>query len=160
MNRIKLVFLIIFLITSLSSFAQESAIGARISSGINTGLEASFQTEMWGQRVEADLGFGYNYNNYNYVNLTGLYQLVFPIDFGFYWFVGGGPSIMPKSYYATPTENAKLGLDIGIAFNGGAEYNFPNIPLQVAIDARPTIYLVQGDTHNWFNFAASARYKF
>ncbi len=159
MNRI--ILLILAVLTSATILtAQESAIGLRVGGTNLEGVEASFQTELWGSRVEADLGFGANSGKYNYVNLTGLYQLVFPIDMGFYWFVGGGPSALVKNHYSTAVEKAYSELDLGIAFNGGAEYHIPNIPLQVGIDARPTVYLFHGGDFGLFNFALSARYKF
>lgn len=144
-----------------TSKAQDSGIGLRFGGGTISGAEVTFQTPLWGQRLEADLGWGGN-SNWGYVNVTGLYQWVFPIEHGFKWYIGLGPSIGNWVYRGDKDydDRPHAGFGIGLALNGGAEYNFPEIPLQVSLDTRPTFNMIDVGDSGWFGLAASVRYKF
>ncbi len=147
------------LLTPLTSIAQDNGIGLRFGGGTISGAEVTFQTPLWGQRLEADLGWGGN-SKWSYVNVTGLYQWVFPIEHGFKWYIGLGPTVGNWVYRVDDDDKPNAGFGIGLALNGGAEYNFPEIPLQVSLDTRPTLNMIDVGDNGWFGLAASVRYKF
>jgi len=147
------------LLTFLTSIAQDNGIGLRFGGGTISGAEVTFQTPLWGQRLEADLGWGGN-SKWSYVNATGLYQWVFPIEHGFKWYIGLGPTVGNWVYRGDNDDKPSAGFGIGLALNGGAEYNFPEIPLQVSLDTRPTLNMIDVGDSGWFGLAASVRYKF
>lgn len=116
-------------VSAMNAQVAGKAIGVRFANEFNGG-ELTFQTPLGrANRLELDLGF----NNWRYSNsgfqLTGVYQWVWGITTGLNWYVGLGASA--GSY----TSN----LGLGIVGQLGIEYNF-NIPLQISLDWRPTIF--------------------
>ncbi|HHU56817.1 MAG TPA: hypothetical protein GXZ39_00800 [Bacteroidales bacterium] len=145
------------LLLPVRSFGQSKAIGLRLGGGNLVGAEVSYQTPFGRDRAELDLGWGGN-SEWAYWSLTGLYQWVFPIESGFYWYVGVGPALGSTNYSGPHTKND--GLYLALALNAGAEYNFSEIPLQLAIDTRPELPVANTDINNWFGLALAVRYRF
>ncbi|MDG5798994.1 hypothetical protein QA597_01290 [Marinilabiliaceae bacterium ANBcel2] len=158
MKRLMFLFLGLFLLAPIYIDAQEQAIGLRFGGGSHVGTEISFQTPYNNDRLEVNLGFKSS-SNWNFWNLTGIYQWVMPIDEGFYWYLGLGPSLGNSSYDGRD-DSKKDGIYLAAALNAGIEYNFADIPLQLSIDTRPELVLMDVDSRGWFGLALSARYKF
>jgi len=118
----------------LNAQVKGKAIGLRLNNELNGG-EVSFQSGLSKtNRLELDLGFN-NWNEHYYghgFELTGVYQWVWGLNqiaTGLNWYAGLGASV--------GTYNSNFGL--GIVGQLGLEYNF-NIPLQISLDWRPTIF--------------------
>ncbi len=115
---------------SLSAQGKGKAIGLRLANEIHGG-EISFQSGLSkANRLELDLGVNNWYGDG--FQLTGLYQWVWNLNkiaTGLNWYAGLGGSV--------GTYNPNFGL--GIVGQLGLEFNF-NIPLQISLDWRPTIF--------------------
>jgi len=131
----KLIFTLVLamsLVGALSAQVEGKAIGVRFANEFNGG-ELTFQTALGNaNRLELNLGL----NNWSHSNsgfqVTGIYQWVWGLNSvatGLNWYAGLGASA--GSYYS----------NLGLGFVGqlGLEYNF-NIPLQISLDWRPTIF--------------------
>ena len=156
----KLLFLTFYLLffISVQTFGQDNAIGLRLGGGSNIGAEISFQTPFLSDRAEIDLGWGGGGDWVSW-KLTGLYQWVMPIESGFYWYLGVGPSIGSWEYIGDNLKNKKEGVSLSAALNGGAEYRFSEIPIQISLDVRPEIPLIYRGTYGWW-LAVGVRYRF
>jgi hypothetical protein len=134
----------------------DHAIGLRFGGGVGHDVEITFQTPFNSNRAELDLGFG-GRGDFDYWKLTGVYQWVMPIESGFYWYLGLGPSLGSWSH----NDNNDSGVYLGVALNAGVEYNFEEVPLQISIDTRPELALsdIPGDAFG-FGLALSFRYRF
>lgn len=149
---------------SFNSTAQsisKNALGLRFGSNGDFGTEISYQRKLSkNNRLEADFGWRNN-DNYDSFKITGLYQWLWNIDQGFYWYVGAGAGIGNYSYndnYHNDNYDdggfATLGGDIGI------EYNF-DFPLQIALDLRPEMYFGNNLGDNFHSdLGLALRYKF
>ncbi|WP_026474077.1 hypothetical protein [Alkaliflexus imshenetskii] len=158
MKKLGLIALVFLLLAPIASVAaQDRAIGLRFGGGNFVGAEISYQTPFGRDRLELDLGIK-STNHWSYWNLTGIYQWVMPIEAGFNWYLGLGPSL-GNSSYSGPYER-KDGVYLALALNAGIEYNFAEIPLQLSIDTRPELVLVDVDSRGWFGLALGVRYKF
>ena len=103
--------------------AQPKAIGLRIGGG----AELSYQHNVGANFIEADLGL----ENFEFLNVAATYNFMiseFGNGFGFY----AGPGLAVGLGEA---------LHVGVAGQAGVEYNF-NFPLQISIDIRPQLGLV------------------
>ncbi|MBN2742844.1 hypothetical protein LX69_01917 [Breznakibacter xylanolyticus] len=157
----------ILLFALMIGFAAEAqinphALGLRLGGGDAGGSEISYQHGLSRKtRFEADLGWR-NSKYYDAFCLTGVHQWVFPIESGFQWFVGVGGQFGSWSwddkYY---NGNDDDGMWIAIAGQIGIEYQFSEVPLQIGIDARPNIGVVNSNSElgNW-DVALSIRYCF
>lgn len=134
----------------------ENALGFRFGGGIGYGTEISFQTPFNNDRAELDLGLGNRYH-YSYWNLTALYQWVMPIESGFNWYLGVGPSLGNWTHDDDNVSDVYL----AAALNAGIEYNFSEVPLQISIDTRPELSLVNPpDDPFGLGLALGLRYRF
>lgn len=140
----KLIALAVFLL-SISYTQAQSAIGARLTNG----AEVSFQTPAWGNRLELDAGW-----NNHYTNINGIYQMVNPLTMGFEWYYGVGGNI---GMYSDGNDSD---FALGGVGNLGLEYNFKEVPFQISLDWRPTLYIVPGTFFEPGNFGLGLRYKF
>ncbi|MBP8850126.1 MAG: hypothetical protein KBG80_06175 [Breznakibacter sp.] len=136
------------------------AFGGRIGDGSAFGLEASYQHPLSKmRRLELDGALSFH-NDWMGISATCLHQWVWNIENGFQWYLGAGGTIGQ-----TFVDN-KYGDDdtyFSIAFNpnGGVEYFFKNIPLQLAVDARPSLTIVNSKhVDNLFSIGVAARYVF
>jgi hypothetical protein len=158
MKKTGFIILLFLLTLPAISIAQrgDNAIGLRFGGGVGNDSEITFQTPLDQNRGELDLGFG-NRGKFSYWKLTGLYQWVKPIDGGFYWYLGLGPSVGSWAH----DYNNESGIFLAAALNLGVEYNFSEIPLQISIDTRPELSLVNPpDDPFGFGLALALRYRF
>lgn len=143
---------------------SKNAIGLRLGDNDGFGGEISYQRKLSeNNRLELDLGFRNN-PNYDAFKLAAIYQWVWNIDKGFYWFagVGGGVGSWRQDYNKDGMQYDDSGAILFVAGDVGIEYNF-DIPLQLALDVRPEIYF-NSDKYRENNFgpdvAFSVRYRF
>lgn len=158
MKKTGLILFVLLMAIPAISMAQRGnhAIGLRFGGGVGYDTEITFQTPFDNNRAELDLGFG-GRGHFNYWKLTGLYQWVMPIESGFYWYLGVGPSV--GSWAHDDLDDS--GIFMAAALNAGIEYNFSEVPLQVAIDTRPELSFVNPpDDPFGFGLALSLRYRF
>ncbi|MDD3077705.1 MAG: hypothetical protein PHH37_01205 [Paludibacter sp.] len=124
------------------------AIGLRFGGFSGVGAEVSYQHPLGNaNRLEADLGL----SNWG-VGLTGVYQWVWDLSAlsdGFNWYAGVGGTL--------GLSDSNFGL--GVVGQVGIEYNF-NIPLQLSLDYRPTIYVLPSVAGGYDGICLSVRYKF
>ncbi|MBK7225013.1 MAG: hypothetical protein WAS56_01245 [Saprospiraceae bacterium] len=82
--------------------------------------------------------------SYNYLSITGLYQMHKEIDAvdGLAWYWGGGASL---GFYGGDFKDINVddkgSTNIGICGNLGLDYKFANIPLNISADWIPTFLL-------------------
>ncbi|MGG7037001.1 MAG: hypothetical protein ACI7YS_17665 [Flavobacterium sp.] len=144
--------------TANAQSISKNALGLRFGSNGDFGTEISYQRKLSGNnRLEADFGWRNN-DNYDSFKLTGLYQWLWNIDGGFYWYAGAGAGIGSYShnndYDGDDGGFATLSGDIGI------EYNF-DFPLQIALDLRPEMYFGNDFNDNFrSDLALTLRYRF
>lgn len=111
---------------AFASIAQNGAIGVRLGGGNALyNAEISGQIPVGNNRIELDLGFSGN----EYINLAGIYQWTGPIAGNFGWYVGPGVNLGFCIHH---------GFGIAAILQGGFEYDFSSIPLQLTLDARPS----------------------
>ena len=152
MKRILLVIMAVAGLYTANGQRVERAIGLRLGNGSSAAsTEVSYQHPLSKKtRIELDgsLSFG---DNWISVGATGLHQWVWNIENGFQWFLGVGATIgeTSVSYYTydnigrkQSSTNSYNYFTLALNPNGGAEYFFRNIPLQVGIDVRPNINLL------------------
>lgn len=120
--------------------------------------------------LEFNAGFG-NFRGYSDIvvryfavttfSATAAYQYHIDLDItpGLKWFVGGGVLLFGSSskyeYYS--------GMGLGLFGNGGFDYKFKNLPLNLSLDARPTVNLIKPELFSRFtlhNIGLAARYTF
>lgn len=142
---------------------SKNAIGLRFGNNHGFGAEISYQKKLSVKnRLELDLGFT-NDNNTDAIKLSGIYQWHWNIEKELDWYAGFGGGL---GYWNTDDNyNNGYGSDNGIfaVINGdvGIEYNFKEIPVQIAIDLRPE-YVFNNYQQNDFgiNAGLAMRYKF
>ena len=167
MKRVILSLLMLIGLT-LNSQAQEqvskNAIGLRLGDNDGFGGEVSYQRKLFtSNRLEFDLGWRNN-KNVDAIKLVGLYQWLWNIDKGFYWYAGVGGGAGTWRYDSNLDNNTvdDNGVILFAAGDIGIEYNF-DIPIQVSLDFRPELY-INSDNYREDNFgrdvALSVRYKF
>ncbi len=153
---------------AISAQAQDiskNALGLRLGDNDGFGGEISYQRRLSGNnRLELDLGFR-NSRNVDAFKLTGIYQWVWNIEGGFNWYAGVGGGLGSWSYdYNNGNQNYKdNGTFVFVAGDLGIEYNFKEVPIQLALDIRPELYF-NSDDYREDNFgpdlALAIRYRF
>ncbi|CAM4130662.1 hypothetical protein [Gillisia hiemivivida] len=137
----KLILMAIFALgATVATNAQtisENALGLRLGGGNGTGAEISYQRAVGGNnnRLEFDLGWRNDNNNYDAIKLAALYQWVWNIEGGFNWYVGAGGGVGSVSDSRDVYDDNTF---IFLAGDIGIEYNF-DIPLLISLDFRPEI---------------------
>ena len=156
----KLLIAFILIISAGLSKAQiaNHALGLRLGGGGGFGTEISYQHGLSDlNRLEFDLGITSG-RHFSAWGLSGLYQWVWNIDDGFSWYAGGGGRIGSWNWDRNWRDNGS-GLFLAAAGNIGIEYVFP-IGIQLSLDWRPAINLINsGDNFN-NNIAFGIRYQF
>lgn len=159
MRKLLISFILILSVIAGKAQIANHAIGLRLGGGNGFGTEISYQ-HGWGDinRLEFDLGMQSG-SHYNAWGLSGLYQWVWNIDGGFNWYAGAGGRIGSWSYDSGYPGTNNGGLFLAAAGQVGIEYIFP-IGIQLSLDARPAINLINsGDSFN-NDIAFSIRYQF
>lgn len=139
---------------------SKNAIGLRLGDNDGFGGEISYQRKLASNnRLELDLGWR-NSQNVDAVKLVGLYQWIWNIDGGFYWYAGVGGGVGSWSF--DNNSNNDNGTFALVAGDLGIEYDF-DVPLQISLDFRPEIYF-NSDVFRENNFgpdiALGLRYRF
>jgi len=157
----RLIFTSIFVILVNLSIAQVAphGLGLRLGGGNGFGTEISYQHGLSDfNRLEFDLGWQSG-NDYNAWGLTGLYQWVWNIEENFNWYACAGARIGSWNWDRSYLGSDDDGLFLAAAGDIGIEYVFP-IGIQLSLDFRPTINLInRGDSYN-SNIAFGIRYQF
>ncbi|MGL5113440.1 MAG: hypothetical protein ACRC6O_12475 [Flavobacterium sp.] len=139
---------------------SKNALGLRIGDNDGFGGEVSYQRKLAkNHRLELDLGWR-NSNDVDAIKLAALYQWIWNIEGGFYWYAGVGGGV------GSWNNDKQLGKDSGafafVAGDVGIEYDF-DIPLQVALDFRPELYFNSDDFRDnnlGPDIALAVRYRF
>ena len=149
----------IFLITGIlitifvfGSKAQGYNTGFGVRLGYDNGLALKYFLESYNA---AEFVFSVSPH---YSQLTGLYeyQNALPEVFGLYWYIGFGAHI-GSLYNKKHTEGNRL--LIGPDLIGGLEYIFPQVPISVSLDWKPSFNFTNKYNDTWFYpFALSLRY--
>jgi len=169
----KLILLSIFVIgATAATQAQtisENALGLRFGGGNGYGAEVSYQRGLGdNNRLEFDLGWRNDSNNYDAIKLTGLYQWVWNIESGFNWYAGlgggvGSISAKDDRYYDNRGYRYYDETFVFLAGDIGIEYNF-DIPLLISLDFRPEFGFHNNDNDRIDDFspdiALGLRYQF
>ena len=156
-----------------SSHAQEeipnkesfltNAIGLRFGNNHGLGVEISYQKKLSTKnRLELDFGWT-NDNNTDAIKISGIYQWYWNIEKELDWYAGLGGGL--GSWDTNDNYNNGYGSDNGIfgVINGdvGIEYNFKEIPIQIALDARPEFVFNNYERNDFgINMGLAIRYKF
>ncbi|MDR0231420.1 MAG: hypothetical protein LBI82_04800 [Dysgonamonadaceae bacterium] len=156
----KRIFLSLVLVLGALSLvnAQDRAIGLKFGDG----TDISYQ-QMLGSsnRLELNLGL-YGFDSHLYT-VSGIYQWVWDLSQlspGFKWYAGVGAQVGFFNYSSVSKFYTWV---IG---NVGIEYNFSNLPLQLALDVTPAIRLIPSGKEYGDAFYATeglrlaVRYKF
>lgn len=146
----------VFLLFSLTVAAQiqPHAIGLRLGGGDGIGSEISYQQALKNNnRLEADLGL-VSTNNFNRMQITGLYQWVWNIQGALNWYAGLGGCLGQISYKNNSTNQNEMQLFVN--GNIGIEYQL-DIPVQISLDLRPAFGSSQFDNSS---LALGIRYTF
>jgi hypothetical protein len=160
MRRLFFAFVFILLANVGNAQISNHAIGLRLGGGDGFGTEISYQMGLTDlNRLEFDLGM-HSANNYSAWGLAGIYQWVWNIDRGLNWYAGAGGRIGSWSWnYNKYTGSDSGGIFLAAAGDVGIEYCFP-VGIQIGLDARPEIALInRGDAFR-NNIAFSVRYRF
>lgn len=153
------------LLTAIFAFAavfaaeaqvSKNAIGVRLGDNDGLGTEISYQRKLSkNNRLEANLGWSGS-EVYDAFKATGIYQWHWNLEGNFVWYAGVGGSV---GAWSTKYNNS--GSHLAVAGQIGVEYHL-NIPLQIALDFKPEVNLLNNNYYNRFgrDIALSVRYKF
>lgn len=153
----KKLFLALVAVFALSMTANaQNNLGVRIGGGQGYNAELSWQHGLGGNRLELDLGW-HNGEHYDAFDLTGIYQWTGEIGSGFGWYAGIGANLGYFDYEIGDSDVA-----LAIAGQGGIEYKFDAIPIQLSLDIRPRFYIIpdMDDRFHWGDIALGIRYCF
>lgn len=147
MKKIKLLGLALFLVMAGLSQANAQELGIRFGnfSGNNVAVDGVFELGQF-SRIHADVSFGNDG-----VGIDALWDFLYrPIgtsDFDYY--IGAGPSLF-------------LGDPFGLSAAGeiGVEYAFPDVPIAIGFDWRPTFRIVEETDFFVDVFGLNVRYVF
>ncbi|MDB4297452.1 hypothetical protein N9901_01720 [Flavobacteriaceae bacterium] len=158
MKKIIIAAAIVF--SALSAQAQEvsQTLGLRLGDNDGLGYEISYQKPTGDNRLQLDLGLRSSDNSDAY-KLTGTYQWVKDLSSladGFQWFYGAGAGIGHVSIDVPGVDGETF---VNAAGTVGIEYKF-DFPLQLSLDARPEIGILNGDSDLGLDLALGVRYVF
>lgn len=159
----KTVLVLFALMLGTAAFGQinKHALGLRLGGGNSVNNEISYQYGLSNKnRLEADLGLRSD-RYYNAFSLSGIYQWVWGIESGFSWYAGVGGQLGSWSWKNKYAGNDDSGTWLSVLGQVGIEYQFSEIPIQIAIDTRPSIGLVNYNSDlGYWDLALSVRYTF
>lgn len=157
LKRLPLLSLFVF-VFSYSQNIADHAFGIRIGESQGFGTELSYQKGLRNdKRIEVDLGFRRRIvqKTVSY-RATILYHWVYDISPEFIWFIGFGGGAGSWMLETTSAQNNPFGFLVG---NIGIESDF-DLPLQVALDLRPQLGLLNYGNESIYDIAVSVRYRF
>ena len=159
MRKLYFVFALILAVNLAEAQSTQNAIGLRFGGGEGFGTEISFQHWLADpNRLELDLGM-ISGTNYSAWSVAGIYQWDWKIESGFNWFVGAGGRIGTWSWDNTYKGNDGGGVLLAAVGNVGIEYTFP-VGIQLSLDYRPELGLINHGNAFGNNVALSVRYRF
>ena len=131
---------LIFLVSANSLLSQQydSAIGARLGVPLSVSYKKMISETNALEGYIGTKGAG----DYRFVNISGAYQKVQPLDFGnieeLYYYYGGGASIYFWSFAEDgPNQSATPGVQGYL----GVEYTFADRPVHLSLDWIPSIII-------------------
>ena len=159
MRKLYFVFALLLSANLVNAQISKNAIGLRLGGGDGFGSEISYQRGLNDvNRLEFDLGW-LSGHDYRATSIAGIYQWVWKIDDGFEWFAGAGGRLGTWSWDSSYKGNDGGGVLIGAVGDVGIEYTFP-IGIQLGLDYRPEIGLINHGNTFGNNVALSIRYRF
>lgn len=172
MKKVILTLLMAFF--AVGAFAQNeennirtpNALGVRLSGGNQWYCaEISYQRSLGApHRIEADLGYRFDdFYRMGDLFLVGVYQLHFDIpaveNLG--WYFGFGPRLELFYYDASHYDRSfHFSGNLGVTGQIGVDYHFKAIPLQLALDFRPCLFIIPNSAFLWRDFGIDIRYCF
>ncbi|MHC5201670.1 hypothetical protein [Myroides sp. LJL119] len=148
--------------TAFAQSSDKNAIGLRFGGNSGLGTEISYQRKLQANnRLELGLGWK-NKRDTDAFKLTGIYQWMWNLDHGFKWYAGPGAAIGTWNYSESVKGHrySDNGTFVLLTGSVGLEYTF-DIPLQIAVDVRPELYL--NDSYRdglHLDLGLALRYKF
>lgn len=159
MKSLYIILVLILSVTLADAQIKKNAIGLRLGGGEGVGTEISFQHYLTDiNRLEFDLGM-ISGNHYSAWGVVGLYQWVWKIDNGFNWYAGAGGRIGSWNWDNSYQGSDGGGFLLAAAGNVGIEYSFP-VGIQLGLDFRPEINLINHENAFGNSIGLSIRYKF
>lgn len=161
MKEVKILFVTFFCVSVYSTlFAQnnsKNAIGLRLADSNGFGAEISYQRDILeNNRIEIDFGWR-NGNDFDGIKAMAIYQWVWNIKNGLYWYTGPGAGFASYKFSNNYSDSFPIvGGDIGI------EYRF-DFPLQLSFDIRPELGFGDDFVDNNdldFDLGLGIRYRF
>ncbi|NND07065.1 MAG: hypothetical protein HKN87_11865 [Saprospiraceae bacterium] len=132
--------------SQVAAQSYDNAVGLRLGWGFGGSFKHFLNETSAVEGILNYRSFGTLGINYNYLQITGLYQKHGPLDevlTGLQWYFGGGGFI---GFYGG-SYNGLIdggGTTIGIAGNVGLDYAFDDIPLNISVDWVPSISINGG----------------
>ena len=133
----------------LSSSDEIESLAAEIS--YQRGLSAV-------NRVELDMGWASG----SFIDLfrfAGFFHWVFPLEHGFAWYVGPGAGVGILDY-DLPIFEKDSDVFLILGGQGGLQYIFEDIPLQLSLDLRPEFFAGNANDDVDIDLGLSIRYIF
>jgi len=151
---------IIILCNSYASMAQykgKSAIGLRLSTApaiVNNAISFKyFLTER--NAVEAIFSFG------EPISFGALYEVHTPISTpGLQWYYGGGGYVGFDKTYNLVREKNETDIMVGAMGVLGLDYKFPNLPLNLSLDWKPELNIIESIQFEPAALGLSVRFAF
>lgn len=136
-NLLTLIFLI-FCSLSLKAQLYDSALGLRLGVPLSISYKKMIADN---KALEGYIGTR-GKNGYRFVNISGAYQIIEPIDLGgieeLYYYYGAGASIY---FWSFKEEGNNQSATPGLQGYLGLEYAFSDKPIHLTLDWVPTIFL-------------------
>lgn len=149
-------YLIYCFITTIGWTQQytKNTIGLRLGASDGFGTELSYQRALTDiNRFEFNLGWR-SADSYDGLRLNAIYQWIWPLDYGFNWYYGGGVGF--SNFNSDSKGNEFIP---GILGSLGLEYNF-NFPVLVSLDLRPGVNFSSSVNAVNFDLGLGVRYQF
>ncbi|MBR0272606.1 MAG: outer membrane beta-barrel protein [Bacteroidaceae bacterium] len=139
----------------------QNNLGVRLGGGQGFGTELSWQHDLGSNRLELDLGW-HDGDYWNDINLVGIYQWRGSISGNFGWYAGVGAGLTIVTWDNGHDGDGDFAL--GVAGQAGLEYKFNAVPLQLSLDIRPRLNIINpysdGMDFHWGDIALGIRFCF